>query len=172
MATVSSHQANTAAARPASVPLMDMVGGLGLPRPRQQQMVAVSTVKDMNPFPGPRPLPLDPQCGHGVGRGAALANLLATFHTDGPATHPQPPLENPLDIKVTAVLPPPLLPSAPTVSSVPRPWLPRTAPLWYALLAQPTVICLPSPPAETSCSGSAWWPPMSKYLTQPAGVSW
>jgi len=38
------------------MPLLDIVGGLGLPRPRQPQLVGVSNVTDLNPFPGLRPL--------------------------------------------------------------------------------------------------------------------
>ena len=86
---------------------MDRVGGLGLPQPRQPQLVSISNVRDMNPFPGPRPLLLDAQSGRGVGRGAALANLLATYNSRGPATDPKPPVVNPLDVEATAI---PLLP--------------------------------------------------------------
>ena len=156
---------STVQARPTPVPLLSGVGGLGLPPPCQPQMVGVTSVVDVNPFPGPRPLLLDPQTGRSAGRGVALTNLLAGFGARGPGTPPQLPIVHPLDMEVTAALPPPLYPALPPVS-VPRPWLHRAAPSTYAELVRPTVVCLPCPLPPTS-------PPVVDSPTPPgAEVEW
>jgi len=117
---------------------MDIATGLGWPRSPAHPDAMIATVADMNPFP------VDPSCG--VGRGAALANLLQKFR--GPGT----PLRPPLSTNVPPMAPCP----APTTVSVPRPWLhipPQLAPSTYDTLATPAMICPPSlPPASADAA--------------------
>jgi len=137
------------------------MSGLGLPPPRQAQLVDVQCVWDANPFL------LDPSTGQGTGRCAALAKLVPGFRPPGLSNWP---VVNPLDMDVTVALPPPMFPSVPAVSSVPRPWFPRATRSTYTVLASPQVVSRPSPPSQTL-------PPVGDSLAQPDAeverpVSW
>jgi len=129
-----------------------------LPPPRQPQLVDVQRVEDVNPFQ------LDPTTGQGAGRGAALEGRVPGFRMPSRRNLALP--KNPLDMEVTVALPdpPPICPSVPAVTSVPRPWYPRVTPSTHIALATPTFPLQTLPPAGGSVG--------SPTITAESLVSW